>query len=159
MSPLTDQAPKGFLRWLLRLPIWLYRLNLGWLLGQRFLLLTHTGRKSGMTHKTVIEVVDYDKQSATYTIASGWGEKADWYRNILKTPNVTIQVGRQQSKARAVPLTVNEGLEKLNAYAQKHPGAFRELSYLMLGKRLDADREEILKMAEKIPLIALQPRD
>jgi deazaflavin-dependent oxidoreductase (nitroreductase family) len=159
MSPLTDRLPKGPLRWLLRLPIWLYRLNLGWLLGQRFLLLTHTGRVSGLIHKTVIEVVDHDKETGTYTVASGWGEKADWYRNILKTPDVTIQVGRKQSKARAVPLTVTEGQEKLFAYAQKHPGAFRELSYLMMGERLDADREEILKMAGKIPLIALQPQD
>lgn len=159
MSPLTDQPPGGFLRWLLRLPIWLYRLNLGWLLGQRFLLLTHIGRNSGITYKTVIEVVDYDEESGIYTIASGWGEKADWYRNILKTPEVTIQVGRQTSKARAVPLTVSQGHEKLYAYAQKHPGAFRELSYLMLGRRLDADRDEILEMAEKIPLIALQPLD
>lgn len=159
MSPLTDQPPKGFLRWLLRLPIWLYRLNLGWMLGQRFLLLTHTGRKSGLTHKTVIEVVDYDDESNTYTVASGWGEKADWYRNILNTPDVTIQVGRQQSIARAVPLSVSEGQDILYAYAQKHPGAFRELSYLMMGERLDADRDEIQNMAEKIPLIALQPRD
>lgn len=159
MSPLTDQAPKGFLRWLLRLPIWLYRLNLGWLLGQRFLLLTHTGRVSGSTYKSVIEVVDHDVESGTYTIASGWGEKADWYRNILKTPDVTIKVGRQQSKARAVPLSVSEGQEKLIAYAQKHPAAFRELSYLMLGERLDADPKEILKMAQKIPLIALQHTD
>jgi deazaflavin-dependent oxidoreductase (nitroreductase family) len=159
MSPLTDRPPKGPLHWLLRLPIWLYRLNLGWLLGQRFLLLTHTGRKSGLIYRTVIEVVDHDDQSGTYTVASGWGKKADWYRNILKTPDVTVQVGRRLSKARAVPLTISEGHEKLYAYAQKHPGAFRELSYLMLGKRLDADRDDILKMAEKIPLIALQPRD
>jgi hypothetical protein len=31
-------APHGLLRFGLRLPIWLYRLHLGWLLGNRFLL-------------------------------------------------------------------------------------------------------------------------
>jgi deazaflavin-dependent oxidoreductase (nitroreductase family) len=117
MSPITDHPPRGFLRLLLRLPIWFYRLNLGWLLGQRFLLLTHTGRKSGKTYHTVIEVVNYDPETDIYTVASGWGESADWYRNILKTPGVTVQVGRKKFKARALPLTVSEGHEKLFAYA------------------------------------------
>jgi deazaflavin-dependent oxidoreductase (nitroreductase family) len=159
MSPLTDHPPKGILRALLRLPIWLYRLNLGWLLGKRFLLLTHTGRKSGKTHRTVIEVVDHDPDSGTYTVASGWGEGADWYRNILKTPEVTIQVGRHESQVRAVPLSLSEGKEKLFAYAQSYPAAFRELSYLMMGRRMEATQENIHKMAEKIPLVALHPRE
>jgi len=31
----------------LRMPVWLYRLHLGWLLGNRFLCIAHRGRKSG----------------------------------------------------------------------------------------------------------------
>lgn len=155
MSPMTDYPPKGLLRWFLRMPIWLYRLHLGWLLGQRFMLLTHKGRNSGKTHQTVIEVVDHDEVSDTYTIASGWGKKADWYRNILKTPDVSIQVGSRQLKARAQPLSQTEAQDKLLAYAQSHPTAFRELSYLMMGKRLEANHENTFQMAEKIPLIDL----
>ena len=153
MPTLTNQPPKGILRALLRLPIWLYRLNLGWLLGDRFLLLSHTGRKSGRTYQTVIEVVDYDHERGIYTVASGWGEGADWYQNILVSTEVTIQVGRDQFKARAVPLAEHEAQERLFAYAQKHAGAFRELSYLMLGERLRPVQEDIHKMAQKIPLV------
>ena len=45
---IIDAPPGKALRLGLRLPIWLYRLHLSWLLGERFLLLTHTGRNSGL---------------------------------------------------------------------------------------------------------------
>ena len=35
--------PAGALGLAVRLPIYLYRLNLGWLLGHRFILLVHRG--------------------------------------------------------------------------------------------------------------------
>jgi len=40
------KLPRGLVRLAFRAPIWLYRAHLGWLLGYRFVLLTHTGRKS-----------------------------------------------------------------------------------------------------------------
>ena len=73
----SKQQPGGLLRFVLRVPIWLYRLRLGWLLGQRFLLLTHTGRQSGWPRYTVVEVVDRDTVTGSYFIASGWGEQSD----------------------------------------------------------------------------------
>lgn len=70
--------PTGLLRLLLRLPNCLYRLHLGWLLGSRFLLLAHRGRRSGRWRQTVVEVVQHNPGSDTYFIASGWGEKSNW---------------------------------------------------------------------------------
>jgi deazaflavin-dependent oxidoreductase (nitroreductase family) len=96
MGPLVKRrSPTGFLRMLLRSPLWLYRLHLGWLLGPRFLLLTHWGRRSGLPRQTVVEVIQHDTATGTYFIASGWGEKSDWLRNLQKTPEVTVQVSRQ----------------------------------------------------------------
>ena len=54
---MTRTPPTGVSRWLFRMPIGLYRLRLGWLLGDRFLLLHHTGRKSGLPRQAVVEVV------------------------------------------------------------------------------------------------------
>jgi hypothetical protein len=51
--------PAGALKLALRLPIYLYRLNLGWLLGHRFLLFAHLRRKSGLLRDTVLEVILY----------------------------------------------------------------------------------------------------
>jgi hypothetical protein len=92
-DPLTTvPRPRGFGRFLFRLPIILYQIHLGFLFGRRFLLLTHVGRKSGRPHKTVIEVVKSDPASNIYYVVSGWGEKSDWYQNIIIHPNVMIQV-------------------------------------------------------------------
>src|SRR5690348_10009358 len=75
---LVSTPPSGVLRLVLRLPIALYRLKLGWLLGQRFVLLHHIGRKSGQVRETVVEVVVHDRASDTYSIVSGWGKRANW---------------------------------------------------------------------------------
>ena len=101
---ILKDPPGRFLRMVLRLPLWLYRLRLGFLLGRRFLLLTHTGRKSGLARQAVLEVVRHDRATGTYVVASGWGEGSDWFRNIQKTPNVVVTVGLEQFAAKAVRL-------------------------------------------------------
>jgi deazaflavin-dependent oxidoreductase (nitroreductase family) len=78
--------PSGALRLAFRLPIYLYRLNLGWLLGHRFLQLVHRGRRSGLLRETVLEVLHYDPATGESVVLSAWGEKADWYRNVEATP-------------------------------------------------------------------------
>ena len=65
-------SPGRLTRCLLRLPIWLYRLRLGWLLGGRFLLLNHTGRKTGLPRRTVLEIVHHDADNATLFVAAAW---------------------------------------------------------------------------------------
>src|SRR5574339_1000973 len=103
---IIDRPPSKALRFGLRLPIWLYRLRLGWLLDNRFLMLAHKGRISGQLHQTVIEVVQHDKATDTYYAVSGWGAKADWYQNIQKNPLVTVHVSGRSFQARAqfIPL-------------------------------------------------------
>jgi hypothetical protein len=67
------KLPRGLSRLACRLPIWLYRAGLGWVMGYRFRYLTHIGRKSGQPRHTVLEVVRYDKATSTCIVASGWG--------------------------------------------------------------------------------------
>ncbi len=154
---LLDSQPKGMLRLGLRLPIWLFRLHLDFMLGDRFLMLTHTGRKSGQPRQTVIEVVQHDKSTDTYYVVSGWAKKSDWYQNIHKTPQVTIHVrGRKfQSKAEFIP--VDQAIEHLNAYAHEHPVAFNELSGLFLGERMKPDSDAPQRLAQKMPMVAFRP--
>ena len=151
-----DTQPAGALRFGLRLPIWFYRFKLGWMLGDRFLMLVHTGRKSGLPRQTVIEVVKHDKAANTYYVVSGWGEKADWYQNIRKTPQVTVHVrGRKfQSEAEFIP--VEKAIEIVNDYAQKHPVAFNELSGLFFGERMKPGSDAPERIARKMPMVAFQ---
>jgi deazaflavin-dependent oxidoreductase (nitroreductase family) len=154
---MVDQKPRGLLRFGFRLPIWLYRLHLGWLLGDRFLLLTHTGRKSGLPHQTVIEVIRHDKVDDTCLVASGWGTRSDWFRNIQKTPGVTITLGSRKWTTRALILSENEGALELLDYARRHPHAFREISSLLAGHSLAGTEENCRDLAKAVPIVAFHP--
>lgn len=91
----------GLERWLFRAPIPLWRLGIGPLIGQVMMLVTHVGRKTGQIRRTMIEY--HPRQGVKYAVAA-WGEKADWYQNILADPYVTIQTadGTQYVKAERV---------------------------------------------------------
>jgi deazaflavin-dependent oxidoreductase (nitroreductase family) len=160
MASKRPTHPKGFMRWFLRAPIGLYRMNLGWLLGERFLLLTHTGRTSGLSRQTVVEVVFHDRETDRYIIASGWGEKSDWLLNITQTPQVFVKVKRRSFPATAQRLSVEDAQAALYKYAQKYPVAFGELSKFMLGgERLPATEESCLQVASAIPFVELTPAE
>lgn len=155
--PLIEKpVPTGLLRLCLRWPIWLYRLRCGWLLDSRFLLLTHIGRRSGLPRQTVLEVVHHDQATETYFIASGWGEKSDWFRNLQKTPTVVVTVGRKHFAATARCLSINEAARVLLVYAQRHRRAFRTLAKLMVGQRLQGTEQDCRLLAQSVPLMALQ---
>ncbi len=154
---IISHPPGRALRFGLRLPIWLYRLRLGWLLDSRFLMLTHTGRKSGIHHQTVIEVVRHDKETDAYYAVSGWGAKADWYQNIQNDPRVTLHVGGRSFQAQAQFIPIVRAIEVLEDYIARHPLAFKELSLLFLGERTTADREAARRLAEKMPMVAFHP--
>jgi len=151
---ILDTQPQGMLRLGLRLPIWLYRTHLGWLLGDRFLMLTHTGRKSGLARHTVIEVVQHDKATDTYYVVSGWGEKSDWYQNIHKNPFVSIQTGGRIFHTKAEFVPVEQAIGIVETYAHDHPVAFNELSGLFLGEKMKPGSDAPQRLAEKMPMVA-----
>lgn len=150
-------ASRGLLRFGLRFPVVLYRCHHGWLLGNRFLMLTHTGRKSGLPHQTVLEVVSHNQQTGEYVIASGWRGKADWYRNLQKTPRVIVYSGRRLFTATALQLSIEDAEAVLLDYARRHPLAFRELAGVISGRQIKNKEESCHFMAQEVPLIALKP--
>jgi deazaflavin-dependent oxidoreductase (nitroreductase family) len=156
---IKSSPPRGLARLAFRLPIWLYRLRLGWLLGDRLLLLTHIGRKSGLPRQAVIEVVRHDRASDTYIIASGFGAQVDWFRNIQQNPNVMVQSGARRLEAVAERLPLDVAADELRDYAQRHPRAFRAITKRLLGQDLDGSAESCRRLAADVPMVALCPRD
>ncbi|NLF52558.1 MAG: nitroreductase family deazaflavin-dependent oxidoreductase [Leptolinea sp.] len=152
------EPPTGISRILWRIPIFLYRIGLGWLLGHRFLLLNHRGRKSGLYRKAVIEVVKFDHEAGFYYVVSGFGPRSDWYQNVIAHPDVTIQVGSKKMKARGekVPLTVTE--EILLDYSIRHPGALKTLSRI-LGYAIDECEADVRFMASIVPMIRFEQKE
>ena len=147
------QPPRGWKASLWRAPIWFYRIGLGGLLGKRFLLLNHIGRKSGQPRQAVIELVKIDSQTNSYYSVSGFGEKAQWFQNIVQTPDVNIQVGSRKMSARAERLSLEDSEAILSDYAHNHPTAMRELSKI-LNIHYDGRPETIHAMAKVLPVVA-----
>ena len=141
--------PRGIKAIPWRLPIWLYRLKLGGLLGRRMLLLTHKGRVSGEPRRAVLEVIHYDNETNTPYVASGFGEKSQWFQNITQTPEVHFQIGNKRFWATAKRLPEAESVAVFRDYHERHPNAIKNLSK-MIGYQVGESEEDILDFMRKI---------
>jgi deazaflavin-dependent oxidoreductase (nitroreductase family) len=148
--------PTGILRAVLRLPVYLYRLDLGWLLGHRFLLLTHRGRKSGRVYHTVLEVVRYEPSLRETVAVSGWGEKADWFRNIKASPTLEIRTGHEHYAPKQHFLSQEEVYAEIVHYERRHPWAMRIVPPL-LGFELDGSDAARRAFADSLRMVAFHP--
>lgn len=148
--------PTGLRRALFRTPIWLYRLHLGSLLGRRFILINHVGRISGLVRQAVVEVVEMDDANGSITVASGFGEKSDWYLNVLANPTIRIQLGSRPHLVMAQRLSPDLAADTMARYAQRHPRAGRELCRFM-GMRVDGSAEDFAAAGRRIPMLRLDP--
>ena len=152
---LIDHAPRGLLRLLLRAPILLYRARLGWLLGRRFVYVAHRGRRSGKRRETVLEVVRYDPDIPEIFVASGWGTRADWYRNLRDHPPLEVRIGAVRFLApRQRFLDPEETVRLILDYRLAHPRAWKRLAP-SLGLPLDPVQAEAT--IRGIPAIAFSP--
>ena len=149
--------PTGLSRVLFRLPVWMYRRGLGWMLGDRFLMICHTGRKSGLPRQAVVEVVRHDAETDSYIVAVGFGKHTDWYQNLLAHPDARIQVGRRKLDIHARQLSPEEGGEEMLDYARRHPSLARGLSQFM-GIEVDGSEEDYRAAGEMLTIMALSPR-
>ena len=149
--------PTGASRLAFRLPIYLYRTGLGRLLGHRFLLLVHRGRKSGLIRETVLEVFVHDPDTGESVVLSAWGEESDWYRNVAATPALEVRTGDQRYVPGQRFLDPEENHAVISDYGRRHPLAFRAFArvfgYPLLGT--EAARRGV---ARSLRLVAFRPK-
>ena len=152
------RPPAGLLRLALRAPVWLYRANLGGLLGGRFLLLSHTGRRTGRTRQTVLEVIDRDPDTGGWLVVAGFGTGAHWLRNITAHPRVRVRVGRGAPvEATAVRLPPAESGLTMVAFARHYPRAARILTWIC-GLRVDPTADDYAAVGAKhIAFVVITP--
>src|SRR5574339_21138 len=74
----------------------LYAIGLGPLVGRLILLLTTTGRKSGMKRVTPLQ---YERIGNCYYVGAARGMQADWVRNLRASPIVEVHVGSKHFSA------------------------------------------------------------
>ena len=137
-----------------RLILRLYTGGLAPLLGRLILLLTTTGRKSGLPRTTPLqyEVVDGD-----YYIGSARGAQADWFRNIRAEPQVTVRVKNHVFDGLAEPVTDPARIaDFLELRLRRHPR--------MVGKILQMEglpsrptRSQLEEYARRLAMVIIHP--
>lgn len=152
--------PGGVLRWLLGLPAYLYRAHLGVLLGHRFLVLVHEGRRTHRRHETPLEVVRYDPSTQEATVVAGWGARTAWLHNVEARLAREVWIGRARYVPAVRRLDVEEAMEVLERY-ERRSGLPRRVVWAvlsrLLGWRYDGTPVARRRAAEQLPMVALRP--
>ncbi len=125
----------------MRAPIWIFKARAGAVFGSRMLMLEHTGRVSGARRYVVLEIVGHPAHDV-YVVASGFGEKAQWFRNIAVDSQVRVVIGSHPpAPATARTSTQAEADQALGAYISTHPWAWERFKTMLeqtLGSRISA---------------------
>lgn len=151
----NGKAP-GWMVPIFRLPVLLYRLGLGWVLGKRFMQITHVGRKSGKVRRTILAVLHYDRQTKEIYAVSAW-QGSDWYYNIQATPAQQVETGFVHYVPQQRTLTPEEIAAAFIEFRKQHPYFGRMVSRIP-GWNWDSTEAEFLELAKTLHGVAFIPR-
>ncbi len=151
---------RGMLWYLFRAPVYLYRWGLGSLFGKRLMLLTHTGRRTGLRRQTLLEVVEYRKDGPEVIVANGFGPDCDWVRNIEARPGEEVTVGSFHFVAVHRYLGEEEAMKVIQNYERRNrfisPIVRAGFSWL-LGWKYHSNENDRRQLVRQIPLLAFRP--
>ena len=138
-----------------KLPLLLYRLRLGWLLGKRFMRITHVGRRSGKVRKTVLAVLRFDERTKQIYAVSAW-QGSDWYYNIQAAPALRVETGFVRYVPNQRTLSPEEIAATFVEYCRRHP-IFSRMICRIPGWKWDSTYDEFLELARTLHGVAFRP--
>jgi deazaflavin-dependent oxidoreductase (nitroreductase family) len=156
---MTAAPPNAALRRVFRAPVYLYHWKCGWLLGRRFLLLIHVGRRTGRRRHTVLEVMEYRREGPEAVVMSAFGRNADWLRNIEATPHPKVVIGSQSFIAAHRFLDEEEAVQAIAGYEQRNwviAPIIRSVLSRFLGWRYSGSTSDRRRLVKQLPLIAFR---
>ncbi len=131
-----------------------YRLWLGRLIGRIVLLLTTIGRQTGHAHTVPLQ---YERTSGRFVVVCAEGTRADWVRNLLADPRVTLAAGSQQIRGLAEvvcdPVRI---AEFLMIRLRKRPGMMRIL-LKSAGLPARPTRQQLMAYSEGLAMVVISP--
>lgn len=117
--PIRERLLRRIMKAIKQPPQLAYRFGLGPVIGRMVLLLTTTGRKSGLKRVTPLQ---YEVIDGAYHVASARGAEADWVRNIEADPRVEVRVKRRRFVGRAEVITEPGRIADFIQYRlERHP--------------------------------------
>ena len=159
---MINRTPRAAAIKLLRAPTHLYDWHAGWILGRRFLRLTHIGRRSGRRYQTMLEVIGENRATGEVIVIAGLGRSANWYRNLQTHGATEVAIGRERFTPRHRQLSQSEASTILADYERRNrlitPIVRRVLSWLV-GWRYDGTDTARRQLVTELPVIGLRPAD
>ena len=135
-------------------PILAYKIGLGPLIGRFVLLLTTTGRRTGLQRVTPLQ---YEVIDGVFHIGAVFGMKTDWVRNIQADPRVQVRVKNKFFYGHAEIYTDPEKIADFIEYRMsKHP---RLIGLIMKldGFSFKPSREELIEYSQNLALVRITP--
>lgn len=133
----------------------LYALGLGPLIGRVILLLTTTGRKTGLKRVTPLQ---YELIDGKYYLGSARGLAADWVRNIQANPQVEVRVKSTRFHGQAEVVTDASRLaDFIEVRLKRHPLMIGLIMQKAHGLPRQPSRAQLEQLAEKEALVIITP--
>ena len=132
------RRPSGLAKAAMSFQAFLLQRNWAGPLSEFLMVITTTGRKSGKRFSTPIGYI----RDGDSLIALSVGGASNWYKNLLKTPEATLNVKGQSRRARAEMVKDPAERQRIfELYKQHHARAFDRL----FGVTVDASAEALSK--------------
>ncbi len=150
-------------RWVTRLlaaPTYIYDWDAGWILGRRFVRLTHEGRRSGRVYRTMLEVVGEDRAIGEVFVMAGLGRSAQWYRNVRAGHALEIVIGRERFRPLYREPDPAEAASVLAAYERRNrliAPMLRLVLSRLVGWHYEGSPAGRQRLVAELPLVAFRP--
>ena len=151
---MASKKPFSFWKILKYPPQFLYAIGLGPIYGRIVLLLTTTGRISGLPRITPLQ---YEEIDGEIVIGSARGIKADWFKNIQADPRVVVRVRSRKFAGIGEPITDPGRIADFLEYRlRKNP---RMIGFIMSreGVSKNPSREELEKHVLRKAMVVIKP--
>ena len=155
-KPYFAARPGPLTRFVFRLPVYLYRVGLGWVFDHRVLYLVHVGRKTGKRRRNCIEVIHRDPQKNESFVISAYGRRSDWFRNIMKSPPLELRIGRERFVPEFRVLDTAEARRVLRDVFSEHPGEGK--FFLKNVFHLRPSEKQFEDLSDLVPLVGFRPK-
>jgi len=160
MRPATLATLRRVFHTMNRAMVLLWRLGLGTLAGVwpqgfgRLMVIEHTGRRSGSRYRTP---VNYTPAGTDLYCVAAFGERTDWYRNLLAQPHIAVWLPDGRWEADAADVSDDPRRSELMRGVLRDSGFAAHLFGLHPGRLGDDDLAEVTASYRLVRIRPLRP--
>ncbi|HXV92929.1 MAG TPA: nitroreductase family deazaflavin-dependent oxidoreductase [Pseudonocardia sp.] len=154
-APVLGSRRTGMRRRLMAVPVRLYEWGLGPVLGSSLVVLVHRGRRSGLPHRTALEVLEHRPVDGEYRVLSGHGRSSDWFRNLQANPAAELWVGRDRFPVEHRVLAPDEAVRAVRAHLLASPCASSRFTPALWQALREGD-QALAEVVASLPVLAFR---